>query len=86
MQGGDDQDLGQIERDNSKVRFAPNSESSFKYPKSFNNDSSADITIYENDVPTPDGLGSSFDVNKPLMDEPLAMQANRTADHFNSAN
>ena len=85
MHGGDDQVSGQIEKVNSKVRFAPNSESSFKCPASINNDSSADITLYDNDIPTPGGLGSSFNVNHPLMDEPLAMQANRTADHFNTA-
>ena len=80
---------GHINRTNSKVRFAPNSEASFEYPKSFNADSSADITVYENFNENPEGPtsnpGSSLDIQKPLLDEPL-MQANRTADHFNIAN
>ena len=66
MQGGDDQMPGQ---NGNKVRFAPNSASSFEYPKSFNNDSSADITMYdafnENPTPgdkTPEGHGSSLDI------------------------
>ena len=85
MQGGDDQ------APPGHVRFAPNSAASFEYPNSFNNDSSADITIYENfnEAPAADdtgGLASSFDVHKPLDQEPLAMQANRTADHFNIPN
>ena len=92
MQGDDDQvPPGHIDRENSKVRFAPNSASSFQYPKSFNNDSSADITVYENlneaaEDPRPDGLESSFDVRKPLDNQPQAMQANRTADNFNPVN
>ena len=84
MQGGDDQ------APPGHVRFAPNSAASFEYPNSFNNDSSADITIYEKlDEARADdtgGLASSFDVHKPLEQEPMVMQANRTADHFNLPN
>ena len=48
MHGGDEHVPGQIDRVNSKVRFAPNSgSSSFAIPNSFNADSSHDITNYE---------------------------------------
>ena len=60
MQGGDDHVPGQIDRVNSKVRFAPNSASSFAIPNSFNADSSHDITNYDGFNETPEGHDSAM--------------------------